>query len=173
MQELRLVDRRHGDVLPGLWHAGRSGRGAVGSGAPACDAPAGLSRAGLSRATRARAGLPRAVRARGARRSESEARASEKTDPARAATLYRQAIVARLDSGEDLLTDRSLRRDIQRLFDRLSLALKRAGLPEEALEEIDTAAYLGLVDDAACGTKAQREALAKRRDALRRAVGSG
>ena len=57
---------------------------------------------------------------------------------------------------------------MQRLFDRLSIVLKRDGLPEEALEEIDTAAYLGLVDDETCGTKAQREALVKRRDALRR-----
>lgn len=101
---------------------------------------------------------------------ESQARTCEKSDPARAAALYRQAIVERLDLGEDLLTNRSLRRDVQRLFDRLSLVLKRAGLPEEALEEIETAAYLGLVDDATCGTKAQRDALVKRREALGRVI---
>ncbi len=101
---------------------------------------------------------------------EAEAHACEKTDPARAATLYRQAIVERLDSGDDLLTDRSLRRDVQRLFDRLSGVLKREGQIEDALEEIDAAAYLGLVHDEECGTKARREALVKRREALRRAI---
>jgi len=102
---------------------------------------------------------------------ESEARRCEKTDLPRAAALYRQAIVACLESSEDPLGARSARRDAQRLFDRLSLVLKRSGLVEEALEEIDSAAYLGLVDDEECGTKAQREALVKRRDTLRRAVG--
>jgi len=48
--------------------------------------------------------------------------------------------------------------------------LKRNGLIEEALEEIDSAASLGLVDSEDCGTKARREALVKRRDTLRRAV---
>ncbi len=102
----------------------------------------------------------------------TKARACEKADPARAATLYRQAIVERLDSSDDLLTDRSLRRDVQHHFDRLSLVLKREGRLEEALEEIDAAAYLGLVDDDT-GTKAQRDALVKRRDALRRALAEG
>jgi hypothetical protein len=101
---------------------------------------------------------------------ESEARGCEKTDPARAAALYRQAIVEYLDSDDDPLGGPSARRDVQRLFDRLSLVLKREGLIDEALEEIDSAAYLGLVDDEQCGTKAQRDALVKRRDALRRAV---
>jgi hypothetical protein len=100
---------------------------------------------------------------------EAEARASEKTDPARAAALYRQAIVTSLEASDDPLAERSARRDVQRMFDRLSLVLKRSGLLDEALEEIDTAAYLGLVDDETCGTKAQRDSLAKRRDALRRA----
>jgi len=100
---------------------------------------------------------------------ESAARASEKTDPARAAALYRQAVVAYLESDDDPLEDPSARRDVQRVFDRLSLVLKREGRLAEALEEIDSAAYLGLVDDG-CGTKAQREALVKRRDALRRTV---
>ena len=100
---------------------------------------------------------------------ESAAHECEKADPSRAAALYRQAVVAYLESGDDPLASPSARRDVQRVFDRLSLVLKRAGLLPEALEEIDSAAYLGLVDDG-CGTKAQREALVKRRDALRRAV---
>jgi hypothetical protein len=101
---------------------------------------------------------------------ESAAHACEKADPSRAAALYRQAVVAYLESSDDPLDSRSARRDVQRVFDRLSLVLKREGLLNEALEEIDSAAYLGLVDDDGCGTKAQRDALVKRRDALRRAV---
>jgi hypothetical protein len=101
---------------------------------------------------------------------ESEARRCEKTDAPRAAALYRQAIIEYLESGEDPLDSSLVRRDLQRVFDRLSLVLKRSGLLEEALEEIDSAAYLGLVDGEECGTRARREALIKRRDALRRAV---
>ena len=100
---------------------------------------------------------------------EAEARECDKTDPARAVALYRRAVVAHLEASDDPLADRSATRDVQRLFDRLSIALKREGLLDEALEEIETAAYLGLVDDPTRGTKAQREALAKRRDALRKA----
>lgn len=98
---------------------------------------------------------------------ESKARACERSDPSRAATLYRQAIVDHLET-DDALASRAGRRDVQRLFDRLSLVLKRDGRPDEALEEIDAAAYLGLLGNGSTGTKAQREALARRRDALRR-----
>ena len=119
------------------------------------------------------AGAPDAESSRGVlavAEYESEARRCEKTDAPRAAALYRQAIVEYLDSTEDPLASPSARRDVQRLFDRLSLVLKRSDLNEEALEEIDSATYLGLVDDEDCGTKAHREALSKRRDSLRRAV---
>jgi hypothetical protein len=101
---------------------------------------------------------------------EAEARRCEKTDTPRAAALYRQAIVEYLESSEDPLESSLVRRDLQRVFDRLSLVLKRSGLLEEALEEIDSAAYLGLVDGEECGTKARREALSRRRDSLRRTV---
>jgi len=101
---------------------------------------------------------------------ESEARRCEKTDAPRAAALYRQAIAEYLESSQEPLDSRSVRRDVQRAFDRLSLVLKRGGLIEEALEEIDSAAYLGLVDSDDCGTKARREALVKRRAALRRVL---
>jgi predicted Zn-dependent protease with MMP-like domain len=106
----------------------------------------------------------------GASDYESEARRCEKTDAPRAAALYRRAILEYLESSDDSLDGQSVRRDMQRIFDRLSLVLKRSGLIEEALEEIDSAAYLGLVDDEACGTEARREALIKRRDTLRRAL---
>jgi hypothetical protein len=101
---------------------------------------------------------------------ESEARRCEKADAARAAALYRRAIVERLDASDDPLGSKAAQRDVQRLFDRLSLVLKRDGRIDEALEEIDAAAYLGLLDNGGTGTKAQREALVKRRDALRRAA---
>lgn len=101
---------------------------------------------------------------------ESQARSCEKTDPPRAAALYRLAIVEYLESSDDAMDDLSVRRHMQRIFDRLSLVLKRSGLIDEALEEIESAAYLGLVDGEDRGTKARREALARRRDALRRAV---
>ena len=123
--------------------------------------------------------LPEEVRSRSAEASrgvlvasdhESQARRCEKTDAPRAAALYRQAIVEYLESSQDPLASQSVRRDVQRIFDRLSLVLKRSGLIEEALEEIDSADYLGLVDGEDCGTKARREALIKRRDTLRRAV---
>jgi hypothetical protein len=101
---------------------------------------------------------------------ESQARSCEKTDAPRAATLYRLAVVKYLESSDDAMDDPSVRRDVQRIFDRLSLVLKRSGLIEEALEELDSAAYLGLADGGECGTKARRGALIRRRDALRRAV---
>lgn len=100
---------------------------------------------------------------------EAEARRCEKSDPARAAALYRQGIVNWLEA-DDALESKAGRRGVQRLFDRLSLVLKRDGRADEALEEIEAAAYLGLLDDGDTGTKAQREALVKRRDNLRRSL---
>lgn len=100
---------------------------------------------------------------------EAEAHRCERSDPARAVALYRQAIVDRLEA-DDALQSKAGRRDVQRLFDRLSLVLKRDGRIDEALEEIDAAAYLGLLENGSTGTKARREALARRRDALRRAA---
>ena len=106
----------------------------------------------------------------GASDLESEAHRCEKADPPLAAALYRQAIIEYLASQDDPLGDPLVRRDLQRAFDRLSLVLKRSDLPEEALEEIDSAAYLGLLDADGRGSKTRREALVKRRDSLRRGV---
>ena len=100
---------------------------------------------------------------------ETEAHRCERSDPARAAALYRQAIVDCLEADE-ALQSKAGRRDVQRLFDRLSLVLKRDGRIDEALEEIDAAAYLGLLENGSTGTKARREALARRRASLRRAL---
>ncbi len=101
----------------------------------------------------------------------SDARECEKSDPARAAALYRDAIVGVLEAAADPLDHEGVRRDLLLGFDRLSLLLKRAGLPAEALEEIECAASLGLLDCTDRGIKGHREALSKRRESLRRALG--
>jgi hypothetical protein len=94
----------------------------------------------------------------------------EQTDPTRAVELYRQAIVRFLEVTEDPLDRADVRRELLRIFDRLSLVLKRGGRPEEALEEVESAASLGLLDCRDHGIKAHREALRKRRDSLQRAA---
>ena len=102
----------------------------------------------------AAAAAPAAAARRPRTPAECEARAyrCRGTDPARAAALYRQAIVDHLDSSDDPLGDKATRRDLQRLFDRLSTLLRREGLHDEALEEINAAASLGLVDDEGADT---------------------
>jgi hypothetical protein len=102
-----------------------------------------------------------------------EAGSCEKTDAARAAALYRQAIVEFLESSEDPLDSPYVRGHVLFAFDRLSLVLKRSDLKAEALEEIDSAASLGLLDRQDTGTKTRREALRKRRTSLRRALARG
>ena len=97
----------------------------------------------------------------------------EKTDPERAVALYRESILRFLEAAADPLDQETVRHDLLVVFDRLSLVLKRQGQPEEALEEIDSAASLGLLDCRDRGVKGHREALAKRRESLRHAVGGG
>ncbi len=99
-----------------------------------------------------------------------EAKGCEKTDAARSAALYRQAVLRYLEAAADPLDREDVRHDLLLSFDRLSLVLKRAGLQEEALEEIDSAASLGLLDCQDHGIKGHREALKKRRVSLRRAL---
>jgi hypothetical protein len=94
----------------------------------------------------------------------------EKTDPARSAALYREAILGLLEAAADPLEHEGVRRDLLQIFDRLSVVLKREGLPAEALEEIDCAASLGLLDCQDYGIKGHREALKKRRESLRRSL---
>ena len=95
----------------------------------------------------------------------------EKTDPERAVALYRESILRFLEAAADPLDQETVRHDLLVVFDRLSLVLKREGQPEEALEEIESAASLGLLDCRDHGIKGHREALAKRRESLRRALG--
>ena len=97
----------------------------------------------------------------------------EKTDPERAVTLYRESILRFLEAAADPLDQEPVRHDLLVIFDRLSLVLKREGQPEEALEEIDSAASLGLLDCRDHGIKGHREALTKRRESLRRSLGGG
>jgi len=98
------------------------------------------------------------------------AKSLEKTDPARAVALYREAILRYLEVAEDPLERDIVRRDLLSVFNRLSIALKRLGQEDEALEEIECAASLGLLDCDDPGTKSSREALTKRRVSLRRAL---
>ena len=97
----------------------------------------------------------------------------EKPDPAHAAELYKQAILLLLDTGASPLRRDDVRRRLLSAFDRLSLLLRRGGLQAEALEEIDCAASLGLLDGPFQGAKRHREAMARRRDGLQRALASG
>ena len=99
-----------------------------------------------------------------------EAEQLEKTDPARSAALYREAILGLLEAAADPLEHEGMRRDLLQIFDRLSVVLKREGLPDEALEEIDCAASLGLLECQDYGIKGHREALKKRGDSLRRSL---
>jgi uncharacterized Zn finger protein (UPF0148 family) len=94
----------------------------------------------------------------------------EQSDPVRSAALYRETILRFLDAAADPLDRADVRHDLLFIFDRLSLVLKREGLPEEALEEIDSAASLGLLACQDRGIKTHREALKKRRESLRRSL---
>lgn len=102
-----------------------------------------------------------------------DAAANEKPDPGQAARLYRAAILSCLEVTDDPLDREDVRRSLLRSFDRLSLVLKREGLPAEALEEVESAASLGLLDCTDRGVKGHREALKKRRVSLRRAADLG
>jgi len=94
----------------------------------------------------------------------------EKTDPGRAVALYRQAIVDYLGCDDDPLALPGVGGRLVFVFNRLSLALKRSDLQGEALEEIDSAAALGLLDRDDFGARREREALTKRAAALRAAA---
>ncbi len=91
----------------------------------------------------------------------------ERDDAPRAAEIYRTAIIAYLEATDDPLGSEEARRGLLRSFDRLSLVLQRAGLTSEALEQIEMAAALGLLDCRDERTEGYREALRKRRKSLR------
>jgi len=96
-----------------------------------------------------------------------DASGCESTDAARAADLYREAICGCLEATEDPLGSEDVRRDLLRGFDRLSSVLQREGLPAEALDVVDSAASLGLLDGAHEADREHLEALKDRRESLR------
>ncbi|HQF52668.1 MAG TPA: hypothetical protein PLE63_07015, partial [Thermoleophilia bacterium] len=99
-----------------------------------------------------------------------DAAALESTEPARAADLYRDAIVAALDVSDDPLDLPDARRHLLRGLDGLSLVLARQGLSEEALAVVDDAASLGLLEGGDEVGAVHRAALNARREELLRAV---
>ena len=102
-------------------------------------------------------------------RTLRDAERCERDDAPRAAEIYRTAIIAYLEATDDPLASEDARRGLLRSFDRLSLVLQRAGLGSEALEQIEMAASLGLLDSRDERTEGYREALRKRRKSLRAA----
>ena len=138
--------------------AGHNGDGAVASGvahaAPDGDTPEGSPRL---------AGIAKSLR---------EASGCEKRDAPRAAEAYRLAIIGYLEAVDDPLGSVEVRKGLLKSFDRLSLVLKKEGLTDEALEQAETAAALGLLECRDPGVKGHREALERRLESLRRAVPS-
>jgi hypothetical protein len=95
------------------------------------------------------------------------AAAFEKTEPERAAALYREAIDALLACGPAPLDERAVRHDLPLAFNRLTLVLKGLGREAEALDEIERAASWGIPERADCGRKSDRDALRNRARRLR------
>lgn len=91
----------------------------------------------------------------------------EATDAAGAAGLYRAAIFACLEATEDPLGSEDLRRDLLCGFDRLSGVLEREGIPAEALDVVDSAAALGLLEGGHEADREHLDALKDRREGLR------
>jgi hypothetical protein len=100
----------------------------------------------------------------------SQARACEKDEPLEAVALYERVIELLLSCTGTPLEEHAVRRELPLAFNRLSLVLKNAGRDGEALESIDRAAALGLLERADCGRKADRDALRKRAARLRERV---
>jgi hypothetical protein len=125
-----------------------------------------LSLEAVSACGRCRYGLENA-RTRGITEAEEpihEAWSCRVSDPDRAVALYRQSIHRFLDLDEGMLDSVQARRALLFVFDRLSDLLQSSGRHEEALEAVEWATSLGLLDDHDAGTKAHRDALRRRRD---------
>ena len=99
-----------------------------------------------------------------------EAGRLETLDPARALQLYRDAALRFLEAAAEPLDQEGVRHDLAFIFDRMSLVLEREGQPAEALEEVDSAASLGLLDCQDHGITGHRDALRARRESLHRAL---
>ena len=69
-----------------------------------------------------------------------------------------------LEATEDPLGSEDLRRDLLCGFDRLSGVLEREGIPAEALDVVDSAASLGLLDGEYEADREHLDALMDRRE---------
>ncbi|MGE5228627.1 MAG: hypothetical protein ACM3MJ_02795 [Deltaproteobacteria bacterium] len=96
-----------------------------------------------------------------------DASGCESTDAVRAADLYREAICVCLEATDDPLGSQAVRRNLLCGFDRLSSVLQRKGLPAEALDVVDSAASLGLLDGGQEADREHADALLDRRESLR------
>jgi tetratricopeptide (TPR) repeat protein len=101
-----------------------------------------------------------------------EARVREKTDPSDAAALYRRAIEILFEARDVALEERRVLHELPAAFNRLTIVLKDMGRDAEALDEVERAASLGLLDRADCGRKADRDALRNRGARLRERLGA-
>ena len=81
--------------------------------------------------------------------------------------LYRKAIESLLACSPAPLDERAVRRDLPLAFNRLTLVLKGLGRDDEALDELERAASLGITERADCGRKSDRDALRNRARRLR------
>lgn len=91
----------------------------------------------------------------------------EKPEPEQAVALYRKAIESLLACSPAPLDERAVRRDLPLAFNRLTLVLKGLGRDDEALDELERAASLGITERADCGRKSDRDALRNRARRLR------
>jgi ribosomal protein L32 len=97
----------------------------------------------------------------------AEARDREKSEPVDAVALYRRAIEILLEARESALDERRVLHELPGPFNRLTMLLKGMGRDVEALDEVERAASLGLLERADCGRKADRDALRNRAARLR------
>jgi hypothetical protein len=92
----------------------------------------------------------------------------EDADVSRAAALYQEAILGCLDAADGDGGFAGVERELLRGFDGLSALLERRGLAEEALEVVDDAAALGLLNGGEHVPGGHGDALLARREDLRR-----
>ncbi len=97
----------------------------------------------------------------------AEARDREKSDTDAAVALYRRAIEILLEARDGAPDERRVLHELPGPFNRLTIVLKGMGRDAEALDEIERAASLGLLERADCGRKADRDALRNRGARLR------
>ena len=88
----------------------------------------------------------------------------------RAAALYQEAILGCLDAADGDGDFAGVEHELLRGFDGLSALLERRGLAEEALEVVDDAAALSLLNGGERVAGGHCDALLARREDLRRLI---